>query len=118
MHRRDELLALVADGETVSGAARRLGIPRPTVYSWRARDERFAGRLAAALASSQQQRTGVGDGSLPDRRELLELLAAQARRGHVRAIELLLRVNSAKTPATVDAFGEVDELAVKRDARG
>lgn len=50
MHSRDELLALVRSGETVTRAARQLGIPRPTVYSWKSRDPAFSEALSQAVA--------------------------------------------------------------------
>ena len=52
MHKRDRLLALVRDGETVSGAARQLEIPRATVYSWKARHQDFSEQLSAAVAAN------------------------------------------------------------------
>jgi transposase-like protein len=54
---RDELLAAVRNGATVTIAARRLGIPRPTVYSWRSRHPEFGEALSQAVRA---QRRGFG----------------------------------------------------------
>jgi hypothetical protein len=51
--RRDELLTAVNGGETVTGAARRLGIPRATVYSWKSRDAEFGEALSAAVRAQR-----------------------------------------------------------------
>ena len=56
--------------------------------------------------------------ALPDRRELLELLAERARSGNVQAIRLLLLEpweHSEDEPA--DPFDALDELSQRREAR-
>ena len=104
MHPREELLGLVRDGETVAGAARRLGIPRPTVYSWKARNPAFSDALSDAVRARRVVRLApVGrDAPPPDRAELMRRLDEQSRGGSTRATELLLRTAPAE-PAEGDA---------------
>src|SRR5262249_33212162 len=92
-HPRDELLAGFATGETVTTAARRLGIPARPSARGKARhpasdgalwDAVRAGRGAVKLAPLDP------DAPLPDRTELLRRLDAQSRDGSIRATELLL----------------------------
>jgi transposase-like protein len=125
--RQHGVIALVCGGLTVAEAARQLGVPRRTVYTWKGHDPTFRRQLAAA-----QRGQRVLDTELPDRGELLGLLAVQAREGSVRAIDLLLRqaLDAERAPkplpeVEVEApakpsgpFDEVDELAHRRRHAG
>jgi hypothetical protein len=93
MHSRGELLALVRGGETVTSAARRLGIPRPTVYTWQSRDPGFSAALSEAVRTNRtpKLRPIDQDAPLPRRDELLRRLDEQSREGSTRATELLLQ---------------------------
>jgi transposase-like protein len=93
MHSRGELLALVRGGETVTSAARRLGIPRPTVHTWKSRDPRSGAALSQAMRANRtpKLRPIDQDAPLPRRDELLRRLDEQSRDGSTRATELLLR---------------------------
>jgi hypothetical protein len=109
-------VAEVGDGETISGACRRLGLSRDTVYSLRRRDPKFAAALnrrrAALIESDVPISSGFGSGNgrsarvtrtplrvvpvdpdapLPSRDELLRRLDEQSRSGSTRATEILLR---------------------------
>jgi hypothetical protein len=50
-------------GESISAAARRLGVPRQTIYSWRAADSVFASALAEARRVSTTHEGWCGVGS-------------------------------------------------------
>jgi hypothetical protein len=95
MHsRRDELLTAVRGGATVTIAARRLGIPRATVYSWKARDAEFGEALSEAVRGQRGVVKLAPDdrgARPPDREELMRRLDEQSRAGSTRATELLLK---------------------------
>ena len=107
MRMRDQLLAAVRDGESISAATRRLGIHRQTVYGWRRRDLEFREALSAALAANRTAQLAIltpdPDSPLPDRTELLRRLDQQSRNGSTRATELLLREGAREDrPDTTD----------------
>lgn len=79
-----EVERLVAEGVPVRTACKRVGMARSTYY-----EQRRVG--VVVLPSARAATPPSADSSPPTREELLALLAAQARRGSVRAIELLLR---------------------------
>lgn len=133
--RRDRVVELVAGGATISEAAAAAGISRRTVMDWQARGRAnpgtAAGEFAAALAAAR-----AGDADVPAEGPLSEddvvrLLEAQARRGNVAAMRLLLaRAKLARADATAaararagrdaapDALRAVDDLARARARRG
>lgn len=86
--------------------------------------KRDAARRRRAREREQPMRAAVSaDGALvppPDRDEVLSLLGAQARAGHVTAMKTLLeeyrRADDA-TSQSADPLGSFDELAAKRSSR-
>lgn len=87
-----------------------------TVRRWmrRGRDEPSSiyGRLVAAVDAA-----GAGRGEPLGREELVTLLERQARRGNVRAIQLLLERPWTKGEQAAPASGLIDELARRRAGR-
>lgn len=94
------VLTLLRRGVTATEAAAATGVNVNTIRAWIRRYEEF-GAAAGGRASRPPLTAVDGRASLPDRRELLELLAEQARRGSVRAVELLLRERPSE-PEPVD----------------
>jgi transcriptional regulator with XRE-family HTH domain len=110
--------AVLAAGGSLNQAAEKARVSRRTLERWRnqGRAELEHASPIARLALEADRPAAVAAGPLSEA-DLVALLEAQARRGSVRAIELLL-VRVAKEPAGTlredDPFREVDELAAKR----
>jgi transposase len=87
-----------------------------TIRRWlrRGREEpgSIYGRLVEAVDAA-----GAGRGEALSREELVVLLERQARRGNVRAIQLLLERPWAKGEQAPAASGLIDELARRRAQR-
>jgi transposase len=87
-----------------------------TIRRWlrRGREEpgSIYGRLVEAVDAA-----GAGRGEALTREELVVLLERQARRGNVRAIQLLLERPWAKGEQAAPAGGLIDELAKRRAQR-
>jgi transposase-like protein len=109
MHSREGLLALIRGGESLTRAARQLGIRRPTIYSWKSSEAAFGEALSQAVGAKRAVKlTPIDpDTPLPDRTELLRRLDAPPRRGSTRATELLPR----ELPAEL---AKGDERTVRR----
>jgi transcriptional regulator with XRE-family HTH domain len=111
--------AVLAAGGSLNQAAEKARVSRRTLERWRnqGRAELEHASPIARLALEADRPAAVAAGPLSEA-ELVELLEAQARRGSVRAIELLLarraKGRPAETPRADDPFREVDELAAKR----
>jgi hypothetical protein len=109
---RQRLIAAVEGGATLAQAAAAVGIPVGTVHSWARRGrERPEGPLGPFAAAVAERGRGLArltvppsadPRSRPSREELLDLLGEAARRGNVRAAEILLR----HTPPTIDTGDE------------
>jgi transposase-like protein len=84
------VLELLRHGATAVEAAAATGVNVNTVRSWVRRYPEFRTARKPTLTAIE------GHAGVPDREELLQLLAEQARRGSVRAIELLIREQPAK----------------------
>jgi transcriptional regulator with XRE-family HTH domain len=109
---------VLAAGGSLAQAAEEVGVTRRTLERWRAqgRAELDQASSLARLALEADRPAGVAARPLSEA-ELVELLEAQARRGSVRAIQLVLarRANApAERPRTDDPFWEVDQLAAQR----
>jgi hypothetical protein len=96
------VLTALQRGASVAEASAAAHMNMRTIRNWifegRRRPASVYGPFAAAVDQRSRRVRVVppaagleSDSSLPDRRELLELLAEQACRGHVRALELMLR---------------------------
>jgi transposase-like protein len=84
------VLALLRRGASATEASAATGVNVNTVRSWVRRHEEF-GAAARGRPRTPTLSAVEGQAAVPDRQELLELLAEQARNGSVRAIELLMR---------------------------
>ena len=106
-----QVLALMRSGISARQSAKRIGVSPTTVFRWSKVDPVFGAQYRLALLSEAER-------PLPDRAELLTLLAEQARQGNVRAIAMLLAIDeqqgTARPTAPGDPFDEVDELARRR----
>jgi hypothetical protein len=110
--------AVLAAGGSLDQAAEKAGVSRRTVERWRAegRAKLEQASPVAKLALEADRPAGVPAEPLSET-ELVELLEAQARRGSVRAIELLLaraKARPAERRPADDVFREIDELAEQR----
>lgn len=91
--RRERFVALVAGGAGLEEAAASVGISRRSVMDWLARGRVQEGTPAAEFAAAfEAARAGGADVSADRLTEddLVALMEAQARRGNVPAIRLLL----------------------------
>jgi hypothetical protein len=91
--------------------------PRRTIERWRERG-RFELTPLARLAFAAEQPPPTKPEPLSEA-DLVELLEAQARRGNVRAIELLLarRAKGLGAASEDDPFAFLDEIAERRRAK-
>jgi transposase-like protein len=115
-HTADAIAAAAAAlerGATVAQAAAEAGVHRRTVERWRRRGEEELtpyGRLAAVATKPAPADVGPVTEA-----ELVALLEREARRGRIRAIELLLERIATQTVAPeTNPFAEVVELAKRR----
>ena len=53
--KRAKILAALADGASISPAARAAGVPRSTLYLWRRTDKVFARTMAEALETLEDE---------------------------------------------------------------
>lgn len=99
------MLAALERGASVAEAAAEVRISENTVRAWIRRGRLDPeGRFGPTAQAFDRRRTLLArpmSCSLPDRVELLSLLTEQARKGSVRAIELLLRETPADSSAAV-----------------
>jgi transposase len=107
--------SVLASGGSVAAAAAAGGVSRRTISRWCARGRLeltpFARLAAEADRAPPPQAEPLGEA------EIVELLEREARRGSVRACEVLLRRTLARRPSVspeLDPFAEVDELARRR----
>lgn len=117
--RRERLLGMVSAGMPLTEAAAEVGVSRTTVDRWAGKGRREQGTDYAEFAQRLEQARHGPDRPLT-RGELVRLLERSARKGSIRAAELLLKrpwekQRPAETPK--DPFAELDELAQKRRKR-
>jgi transposase-like protein len=110
--------AVLAAAGSLTQAAAEAGVSRRTLERWRAQGRNELEGAPFARLALEADRPAVATAESLSESDLIDLLEAQARRGSVRAIELLL-ARRAKAPAKTqprgdDPFREVDELAEKR----
>jgi hypothetical protein len=110
--------AVLAAGGSFTQAAAEAGVSRRTLERWRAQGRDELDRAPFARLALEADRPAAAATEPLSESDLIELLEAQARRGSVRAIELLLarraRAAGKTQPRGDDPFREVDELAEKR----
>ena len=109
--------AVLAAGGSLTQAAAEAGVSRRTLERWRAQGRDELDRAPFARLALEADRPALAAAEPLSESDLIELLEAQARRGSVRAIELLLARRakaSAGAPRADDPFREVDELAAQR----
>jgi hypothetical protein len=108
---------VLAAGGSLARAAEKAGVTRRTLERWRVqgRAELEQATPLARLALEADRPAARVPEPLGES-DLVELLEAQARRGSVRAIELLLarRARAPAEPRADDPFRELDELAEQR----
>ena len=84
--KRERLLDLVEEGASIAAAAAEVGISPQTVSTWRTK-----GRAGQPVYKEFAERLdSIGDGPPLTEEDLIELLEQAARRGSLRAIQLLL----------------------------
>lgn len=88
--RRALYLGLLETGRNVEEACAAVGVSRSTVSKWAARGRRGHPEAAEFAARFDAIREGRGEEGLTDE-DLVALLERSARRGSVRAIEVLLK---------------------------
>ena len=119
---RARLVARIELGASLADAALASGVRPDTARSWlkrgRAED---AGPYASFAAAVDKARAAArpGRGSVPDEREVLELLSRAARAGSVPALRELLRWHRERRRPLADGhpLDELDELARRRGDR-
>lgn len=114
---REELLQAVRDGESISASARRLGIPRQTIYGWRSRDRDFARALSDAVRSHRAASVDEAGQDTPlSEAELLAIVERAAQRDWRAARWLLERIDRSGPPLQErdDPLAEVIDLAKRR----
>jgi len=114
--RRARLLGLIEAGVSIEEASERVGVTPKTVRRWVLRGEHgeddAAGSFADALEAARVRAVApLGEA------DLVRVLEAAARRGSIRAAELLLRrlpAEPIESELPVDPFGDVDSLFAQR----
>lgn len=117
----ERLLTGLRDGLSVEQACEQAGIPRSTFGTWMRKGAREdGGAFRDFRVEVERARLQVHEGGLSEE-ELVRLLEGQARRGHIRAIHLLLmrpwdreRDRPAELADASDPLGAVVSLAERR----
>jgi hypothetical protein len=107
---------VLAAGGSLVQAAEKAGVSRRTLERWRAQGRSELQRSPLARLALESDRPVRGGAEPLSEAELVALLEAQARRGSVRAIQLLLARcagPAAKRPSD-DPFRELDQLREER----
>lgn len=82
--------AVLTAGGSLTQAAAEAGVSRRTLERWRAQGRDALDRAPFARLALEADRPALAAAEPLNESDLIELLEAQARRGSVRAIELLL----------------------------
>ena len=122
--RRGRFVGLIEAGSTQEEACAAVGVTRATIVRWVAQGRKGKSTEHAEFAKAMDAARGDRPGPVSGE-ELIQLLERQARKGSVRAIQLLLErpwekkrdAGNEESGDPMDAL-EGDELAPRRRRRG